>query len=224
MESRIELVVGVTWFTEWGGGRVCVWHVQPVSAHTLTPAHSRLRRSRAWRWNLKHLCPTLGQPAPFKVSYTSESSLFIIARLNQRWMWERAAKSPHWIRAHQRHRLIILWLIVRFFMFALPLTACDCISSFTETTGDGALSTAATSPMCLPKNNAAFLKCIFDWKTMKQIKRNQMTGRHSLPLCSQGTEDANKRGFNQLERNVSGRVLHSQSPHVSALLHICSPI
>lgn len=92
-----------------------VWRVQPVPAHTLTPAYSRLCRSRAWRWNLKHLCPTLGQPAPFKVSYTSESSLLMIARLNQRWMWELAAKSPHWIRTHQRHRLIILWLIVHFF-------------------------------------------------------------------------------------------------------------
>lgn len=41
--------------------------------------------------------------------------------------------------------------------------------------------------------------------------------QHSLPLCSWETEDADKRGFNQLERNVSGRTKHFQSPHVSSL-------
>lgn len=62
---------------------------------------------------------------------------------------------------------------------------------------------------------------------MEQIKSKQMAYSASTQLAlaySQETEDADKGGFNQLVRNVSGRLLHFQSPHVSSLLHICSLI
>lgn len=185
---------------------------------------SRLLHSRKWRWNLKHLHPPYGEPAQFKVSYTSESSLFIITRRTnsgcQRW----AEKSTPWIKTWWLARLSgtpgNYYLINRaFFMFVPPLTACDHIISFTEITVP---VNCSSIPDMSPQKQCCFF--IFDWKTMRQIKRKQMAGQHSVPLCSQGTEDANTRGFNQLERKMSGSVLHSQSPHVSALLHICSPI
>lgn len=46
--------------------------------HSVTD--SRLLCSRKWWWNLKHLHAPSGEPVPFKASYTSESSLFIITR------------------------------------------------------------------------------------------------------------------------------------------------
>lgn len=195
---------------------------------TCSVTDSRLTRSRKWRWDLKHLHPPSGEPAPFKVSYTSESSLFIITRQTNSGCQSGQEKSPHWIRT---------WWLARSPRAAGNYYLINCAFFHICSAANGLWShhfvrgENSTRQPHRPffrhvptKTMLLFFPPFFDWKTMRQIKRKQTAGRHSVPLCSWGTEDANTRGFNQLERNVSGSVLHSQSPHVSALLHICSPI
>lgn len=103
-------VIGVACFAEGEGAEepLRVWRVQPASCRLARSEPSTLLTHMTVESQASPL------PGPFKVSYTSESSLFIIAQLNLFWMSERAAKMPHWIRTHQEQQLIILWLIVWF--------------------------------------------------------------------------------------------------------------
>lgn len=118
----VLLVIFISYLTccrRWRWGREVVWGGVTLCWLTCSVTDSRLTRSRKWRWNLKHLHPPSGEPAPFKVNYTSESSLFIITRQTnsgcqsgqKNLLTGLTLDDSH---AHQEQRVIIIWLIVPF--------------------------------------------------------------------------------------------------------------